>query len=599
LTTQAEPHAAPRSLFSAVFVDLENMAINPDPDHPAFDLARVMKQVRVLSNPIVRMGFADWSKLPQYARTFVLQGFDQIQATYVSGSKNSADMQLCVDALEVVLLRREIEAVFLVSGDADFTPLARAVRRQGRQVIGIGWRDKASLVFRRNCDRFFAYEELPGLSIDEASELAVAERRSERRLASQQARRSVPAYRPGARPAGKPRRGQARAEADGEGEERFLQDPREGGAPAAEEPAEAAAETAEREPKKPRGRGRAAEADRQGQASRSAAQEQPADPVARLRRPPVNFLGTDDQFAVLEALHRELTSQPAPRRRNQIVNAAAQSLSPIRRAQVAAVERILWHAKVYDVVDRTGQRNSVLWNVQLREQYREFDTLRATHDVQLIADAAEAGIFLAAAEWSEQLYGGPEDADLIEDYFRKAAGVSAAFAQETGIEPLPEPEAAEAGGDEAAASGEAAEETAEEAAGETAGEAGHADEAADEGSGDSEDSTEPAGEEAAAGEAPEADRRPEDAQAAGEEATEGGEGGEPGSRAGDSDEPAEHAAETAVSPAEGRNEPVGSAAESVEDRQQGLFGDADQGDGDSGEAGSDAEGRRPGWWSRL
>lgn len=605
MTTQLEPQLAPPLPLSAVFVDLENMAINPEPDHPAFDLARVMKQVRFLSNPIVRMGFADWSKLPQFARTFVLQGFDQIQATYVTGSKNSADMQLCVDALEVVLMRREIQAVFLVSGDADFTPLARAVRRQGKQVIGIGWRDKASLVFRRNCDRFFAYEELPGLSIDEASEMAVADRRSERRLASQQTRRSVPAYRPGARPAGKSRRSPARTEGEGEDDGSFLQDPREG--PAEEAGAqETAAEPAPREdkekkPAKPeRARQPAREAKAREEKKQQAAQPegQPDDPQVKLRKPPIGFLGSDDQFAVLEALHRELTTETAPRRRNQIVNAAAQKLSPIRRAQVAAVERILWHAKVYDVMDRAGQRNSVLWNVQLRGKYKDFDTLRATHDVQLIADAAEAGIFLSPAEWSEQLYGGPEDADIVEDYFREVAGISSAFAKETGIAPPTEEEREQQAGAEAAETAEQAEdsETGEtaEATASRAGAGG--DTEALTASAEGEDAAQPNAE-AAVAEPPKPTRA---------DATEDADAAEGTSEA---DRPAEpEPVNTEASEAEDAEpgEQAGGAQPDEESRQQPSFQQAEPGaDGEepeSREAGETAEAddeQRSGWWSRL
>jgi hypothetical protein len=587
LTSPLEPLPAPQLPLSAVFVDLENMAINPDPDHPAFDLARVMKQVRILSNPIVRMGFADWSKLPQFARTFVLQGFDQIQATYVTGSKNSADMQMCVDALEVVLMRKEIEAVFLVSGDADFTPLARAVRRQGRQVIGIGWRDKASFVFRRNCDRFLAYEELPGLSIDEAAELGVAERKAERRLASQQARRSVPAYRPGARPAaGKPRRQAAQADAtDAEGDG-FLRDPRDG---RTEEAAEPAAEARSDRPERSERRERPKDA------------AEPADPVARLREPPLGFLGSDQQFAVLEALHGELSAQSKPRRRNQIVAAVAQKLSDVRRQQVAAVERILWHAKAYDVVDRGGQRSSLLWNVQLRAKNRDFDELRRTHDIQLIADAAEAGIFLSAEDWSDQLYGGPEDADVIAEYFREAAGLSPAFAKETGIAPpvaeedgdgetaeedARESEAADAGTgeqpEEASGEGEAAAEDAEGAAAEKAP-GGEADETAEE---VAEQAAEPAGE-------PEADAEPDDGAS---EPAEGASEPADGEPAGEGDDRARSQAD----------EPAAGGADS----QRPLFGEPEEGEPEGGEAdrpeesgaepsGEAAREARSGWWSRL
>ncbi len=127
-----------------------------------FDIGRIMDRVTATSRPIVRRAYADWGKLRTLRGPLLRLGFDQVQTTYVNMSKNTLDMQMCVDALETVLTTETIAAVFLITGDSDFSPLARTLRKHGRRVVGIGWRDKTNDIFRNHCDEFIDYESLPG-----------------------------------------------------------------------------------------------------------------------------------------------------------------------------------------------------------------------------------------------------------------------------------------------------------------------------------------------------------------------------------------------------------------------------------------------------
>ncbi len=151
-----------RRPVSAVFVDVENMAVHGSAGLIDFDVGRIMDRVGGMSRPIVRRAYADWAKLRTFRGSLLRYAFDQVQTTYVNLSKNTLDMQLCVDAVETVLLTPSIEVVFLVTSDSDYSPLARTLRKHGRQIIAIGWRDKSNEIFRAHCDEFIDYESLTG-----------------------------------------------------------------------------------------------------------------------------------------------------------------------------------------------------------------------------------------------------------------------------------------------------------------------------------------------------------------------------------------------------------------------------------------------------
>lgn len=193
-----------------MFVDFENMTLNGAADPSEFDIGRVMQRVHALSRPIIRRAYADWSRMRGVRTALLRHAFDQVQTTYINQSKNGLDMQMCVDALETALLDEDIAVIFLITADSDFSALARALRRHGREVVGIGWHDKTNDIFRAHCDLFIDYEDLA----------AVPGAREEVRPT-----RALPPPRRG-RPQAERRGGPARRPAAGQSP--FLHDPRYG-----------------------------------------------------------------------------------------------------------------------------------------------------------------------------------------------------------------------------------------------------------------------------------------------------------------------------------------------------------------------------------
>ena len=148
--------------LSAIFIDLDNMAIGLEGQLLDFDIGRVMAMLSARSRPIVRVVYADWVMMERYRRPFTAQGFDLVQITYVNQAKNGADIQMCVDALTPALRRPEIGTIALVTADSDFAPLIRALRREGRTVLTIGRENKVNALMRAQCDTFIPYEGLAG-----------------------------------------------------------------------------------------------------------------------------------------------------------------------------------------------------------------------------------------------------------------------------------------------------------------------------------------------------------------------------------------------------------------------------------------------------
>jgi|GEM_PF-1760188 len=172
------------------------MTLNGAADPSEFDIGRVMQRVHALSRPIIRRAYADWTRMRGMRTALLRHAFDQVQTTYINQSKNGLDMQMCVDALETALLDEDIEVVFLITADSDFSALARALRRHGREVVGIGWHDKTNDIFRAHCDLFIDYEDLeavPGAHQEGRPTRALP---PPRRTRTQAERRTGPARRP-------------------------------------------------------------------------------------------------------------------------------------------------------------------------------------------------------------------------------------------------------------------------------------------------------------------------------------------------------------------------------------------------------------------
>ncbi len=150
------------SLRIAVFFDIENLAIGVrEMRYPKFDVRLVLGRLVEKGSVIVRRAYADWSRLSEYERPFHEAGIELIEmpGSKLTG-KNSADIKMVVDALEICYAKPHIDAFALVSGDSDFTPLVNKLRENGKHTIGLGVKKSTSHLLVDTCDEFIYYDDL-------------------------------------------------------------------------------------------------------------------------------------------------------------------------------------------------------------------------------------------------------------------------------------------------------------------------------------------------------------------------------------------------------------------------------------------------------
>jgi uncharacterized protein (TIGR00288 family) len=146
----------------AVFIDLENVAIGVRDAHfKAFDINLVMKRLVDKGNIIVRKAYADWSRYEEYRRSLHQAGVELLEmpGSKITG-KNSADIKMVVDALELSYTKPHIDVFALVSGDSDFSPLVAKLRENNKHTIGIGVKNSTSPLLIDTCDEFLFYDDL-------------------------------------------------------------------------------------------------------------------------------------------------------------------------------------------------------------------------------------------------------------------------------------------------------------------------------------------------------------------------------------------------------------------------------------------------------
>ena len=146
----------------AVFIDLENVAIGVrEVRLKTFDVGLVLKRLVDKGNIVVRRAYADWSRFEEYKRPLHEAG---VELTDMPGSrltgKNSADIKMVVDALELSYTKPHIDTFVLVSGDSDFSPLVSKLRENAKHCIGIGVKNSTSKILIDNCDEFIYYDDL-------------------------------------------------------------------------------------------------------------------------------------------------------------------------------------------------------------------------------------------------------------------------------------------------------------------------------------------------------------------------------------------------------------------------------------------------------
>src|SRR5512142_372252 len=162
----AAPHvSAPvHAPNAALLIDFDNVTMGIRSDLGK-ELRNLLSSEIIKGKVAVQRAYADWRRYPQYVVSLAESSIDMIMApAYGSSKKNATDIRLAVDGLELVFTRPEIGTFILLSGDSDFSSLVLKLKEYGKYVIGVGIRESSSDLLIQNCDEYFSYNELAGLT---------------------------------------------------------------------------------------------------------------------------------------------------------------------------------------------------------------------------------------------------------------------------------------------------------------------------------------------------------------------------------------------------------------------------------------------------
>ena len=146
----------------AVFCDFENVALGVrDAKFPSFDINKVLERLLLKGNIVVKKAYCDWQRYKEFKATMHEAAFELIDIPHIRMSgKNSADIRMVVDALDLCYTKEHVDAFVIVSGDSDFSPLVSKLRENNKLVIGVGVKNSASDLLIANCDEFIFYDDL-------------------------------------------------------------------------------------------------------------------------------------------------------------------------------------------------------------------------------------------------------------------------------------------------------------------------------------------------------------------------------------------------------------------------------------------------------
>ena len=146
----------------AVFCDFENVALGVrDARYDEFDIDLVLERILDKGKVVVKRAYADWDRYKGAKRAMHEASFELIEIPHVSYSgKNSADIRLVVDALDLCHTKQHVDIFVIVSGDSDFSPLVSKLRENDKMVIGLGVKNSSSDLLIENCDEFIFYDDL-------------------------------------------------------------------------------------------------------------------------------------------------------------------------------------------------------------------------------------------------------------------------------------------------------------------------------------------------------------------------------------------------------------------------------------------------------
>jgi uncharacterized protein (TIGR00288 family) len=146
----------------AIFCDFENVALGVrDARIEKFNINLVLERLLVKGSVVVKKAYCDWERYKEYKAVMHDAAFELIEIPHTRQSgKNSADIRMVVDALDLCYTKEHIDSFVIVSGDSDFSPLVSKLRENNKTVIGVGVKSSTSDLLMSNCDEFIFYDDL-------------------------------------------------------------------------------------------------------------------------------------------------------------------------------------------------------------------------------------------------------------------------------------------------------------------------------------------------------------------------------------------------------------------------------------------------------
>src|SRR5499426_861881 len=146
----------------ALFCDFENVALGVrDAKYAKFDITKVLERLLLKGSIVVKKAYCDWERYREFKGAMHEAAFEMIEIPHVRMSgKNSADIRMVVDALDLCYTKEHVDTFVIISGDSDFSPLVSKLRENNKFVIGVGVKSSTSDLLIANCDEFIYYDDL-------------------------------------------------------------------------------------------------------------------------------------------------------------------------------------------------------------------------------------------------------------------------------------------------------------------------------------------------------------------------------------------------------------------------------------------------------
>ena len=161
----------------ALFCDFENIALGVrDAKYAQFDIGKVLERLLLKGSILVKKAYCDWDRYKEFKPPMHAASFELIEIPHLRQSgKNSADIRMVVDALDLCYTKSHVDTFVIISGDSDFSPLVSKLRENAKTVIGVGVKNSTSDLLIANCDEFIYYDDL--VREDEAKRRSHAKRK--------------------------------------------------------------------------------------------------------------------------------------------------------------------------------------------------------------------------------------------------------------------------------------------------------------------------------------------------------------------------------------------------------------------------------------